>query len=379
VAIDLGAVAQRLYEGVMAPLAMGGELRPGHGIGARAALALGRERVPADPELAGRVQAARVRNARRLAPLDRLDAPTEAEWALCAAVHDLLQAANPTFDAPLRRAAATRILSLAVQTIDRVPPPATVRDALSRHTWLARVLDVARTDTTVSWWVGSRPFVGFEPPPRVQSWPDLRRVQVVATPRPLVELAPLAFDRTMLIEAAARLLARTPLTEIATCTRAAPAFVWGPASLALIATHAGRTLALRALARLPSLAVDAALGRATREIALRRPPAAIGPALVLLAERALADAQSRAPGPGHPQARTGPTRIGELPPASQPDVAFARALGAALARKRLEADAEWPVAERRRLSAVLEPAARSTAAREAMATVQVRSGEPARA
>jgi hypothetical protein len=40
-ATDLGPIARRLFEHVMAPLALGGPMQPGHAIGARVALALG--------------------------------------------------------------------------------------------------------------------------------------------------------------------------------------------------------------------------------------------------------------------------------------------------------------------------------------------------
>jgi len=62
-----------------------------------------------------------------------------------------------------------------------VPEPVHVLDALARHTWFARVLDVARTDTIVSWWTGSRTYLGIEAPRRLRAWPELRRVNVVAT------------------------------------------------------------------------------------------------------------------------------------------------------------------------------------------------------
>jgi len=356
VAVDLGAIAQELFEGVMAPLVLGGPVRPGHAIGARAALTLGDgERTGIDPDLEADVQGARLRRARRLAPIDRLPMATPAEWTLAAAFHDLLQAANPTFDAALRRSAAARILTLAREAIERVPEPAHVLDALARHTWFARVLEVARTDTTVSWWTGSRTYLGVEAPRRLRAWPELRRVNVVATPHPLLELTPLAIDRTRLTDAVARLLTRTPLTELATCTRETPPFVWGEAALALVATRPGRTLALRALARLPSGAVDEALGRATRELlATRRVSGA--PAVTLLAERALAKAE------GH-GVTDGST--------SRPDAAFARGLGAVAAMTLLDAPgAVWPAEGRRRLLVALDPAARSTAAQEAAAMLR---------
>jgi hypothetical protein len=355
VAADLGVVAQELFEGVMAPLVLGGPVRPGHAIGARVALKLGDgERTGIDPDLEADVQGARIRRARRLAPIDSLPTATPAEWTLAAAFHDLLQAANPTFDAALRRSAAVRILALAREAIERVPEPANVLEALSRHTWFARVLDVARTDTVVSWWSGSRTYLGVEAPRRLQAWPELRRVSVVATPHPLLELTSLAVDRARLTDAVALLLTRTPLTELVTSTRDAPRFVWGEATLALIATRPGRTLALRALARLPSGDVDAALGRATRELlATRR--AAGAPAVTLLAERALAKAE------GHvARSEEGAT--------SRPDGAFARGLGAVAAVLLLEASgATWAEDDRRRLLAALDPAARSPAAQEATA------------
>ena len=356
-AVDLGVVAQGLFEGVMAPLVLGGPVRPGHAIGARVALILGDgERTGIDPDLEMDVQTARIRRARRLAPIDKLATATPAEWTLAAALHDLLQAASPTFDAALRRSAAVRILALAREAIERVPEPANVLEALSRHTWFGRVLDVARTDTTVSWWTGSRTYRGVEAPRRLQAWPELRRVNVVATPHPLLELTPLAVDRTRLTDAVARLLTRTPLTELATCTREAPPFVWGEATLALVATRPGRTLALRAMARLPPGEVDVALGRATRELlATRRASGA--PAVTLLAERALARAE------GHvARAEAG---------ASRPDAAFACGLGAVAAVLLLEAPgAAWAEDDRRRLLGALDPAARSQAAQEATAMLR---------
>lgn len=353
-AVDLGMIAEQLFTGVMAPLVLGGPLRPGHAIGARAALALGHgERTSIDPDLESRVQVARVRRARRLAPVDTLAPATPAEWAMAATLHDLTQAANPIFDAALRRSSAVRILEIARAGIERVPEPRDVREALARHAWFARVLDVARTDTAVSWWVGSRTFLGVDPPARLTAWRDLRRVNVVATPHPLLEVAPLAVDRMKLADAMARFLTRTPLTEIATCTRPAPAFTWGDAALALVATRAGRTLAVRALARLPASEVDAALGRATRDLLATRPATAAA-AVAVLAERALADAQGR--------------REGERAPAagSTPEIAFARGVGAAAALARVDAEPRlWPDEERRRIEAALRTAALASAAREA--------------
>lgn len=355
-ATGIEEVARQLFEGVMAPLVLGGAVRPEHAIGARAALALGaRDEGTTAPDLEEQVTKARIRRARRLVAVDRVAAATAGDWALAAALHDLLQAANPTFDAALRRSSAVRILALARETIDRVREPANVHEALDRHTWFARVLDVARTDTAVSWWVGSRTYLGVEPPRRLRAWPDLRRVSVVATPRPLVELAPLAVNRATLVDTVASFLARTPLTDVATCTRATPPFAWGQATLALVASRPGRTLALRALARLPAPAVDAALGRATRDVLLTR-RASAAPAVTLLAERTLALAEGHAEPPQAPHSP------------GTPEAAFARGLGAVAATLMLEAaGGSWPEGDRRRLLVALDAAARSPAAQEATA------------
>jgi hypothetical protein len=347
VSAELAATAARLFTGVMAPLVVGGDLRPGHAIGARVALALGSVApAPWDPELAARVAGARLRRARALVPVDALPGPADAEWALLAALHDLLQSANPRFDAPLRRRAATKVLDMAEATIAHVGPPANAHAALSRHTWFARLLEVARTDTVISFWAGSRTFLGSEPPARLQAWPKLRRVSVARTPRPLLKLAHPAGGSDRIGEVVSKLLACTPLTDLATCSRGAPLFLWTPATAGLVATPVGRALALRALARLPAEEVDAALGRAMRE-GLERAPAVARSGLALLGERAIAQASlhgsvspTRAPDTNHP-------------------AAYARALGAAVATRALAAaSGGWSDSERRRLLAILEPAAR---------------------
>ena len=172
-AADLHVVARDLFAAVMAPLGArrrrAARARHRRQERARADAGPGLEAAAAD--LLDRVQNARVRRARRLVPIDSLPPPTDAEWAMSAALHDVLQAANPTFEGTLRRSMARRILDVAIATLDRIPPPRTAADALSRHSWFARVPALTRTDTSVSWWSGSRVYRGVAPPARLQAWP----------------------------------------------------------------------------------------------------------------------------------------------------------------------------------------------------------------
>jgi hypothetical protein len=138
---DLGHLAERLFVHFMAPLVLGGELRPGRPIGGKAALTLGIERTVTDVDLASHVELARIRVARQLAPIDHLPGPDAEEWALAAVLHDLVQAAHPDWRGLLRSSTGpARLLQLAELTLDRVGPVSNVREALGRHTWFSRLL-----------------------------------------------------------------------------------------------------------------------------------------------------------------------------------------------------------------------------------------------
>jgi hypothetical protein len=147
-----------------------------------------------------------------------------------------------------------------------------------------------------------------------------------------------------------KLLERTPLTDIATCTRAAPAFALHDTILALIATPSGRTLALRAFDHLPTQEVDAALGRATRD-ALTRSRNTAQAAVALLGDRAIARAQAQWISPQPP---ADVTLLSSGAPSADQDAAFARHLGAIAARRAItNVDSIWSETERRQLLAAL--------------------------
>lgn len=247
----LGRRADELFERVMVPLVLGGPIRPVRPFGPRLTLALLDGHEPSDRDLVSRLTLARVRRARALCPLDVLPPPAGAEWALAAVVNDLVQATNPDLAGLLGASRPTRLVRLAIETLSRIPPAVTVGDALARHATFAQLLATTRTDSAVSWWTGHETFVGRAPPARLLAWPGLRRVEVSRTDVPFASLA----DRCPKLDAAAYrravalVVGASPLTDLAGAARAEPQFVFTAPSLALLATDAGRSLALRAVAR----------------------------------------------------------------------------------------------------------------------------------
>jgi hypothetical protein len=220
------------------------------------------------------------------------------------------------------------------------------------------MFELARTDVDVRWWTGSQRFLGTEPPGRLTAWPELRRVTQTKTPRPLMDLptSGAAVDLNRFANVIESFLTKTPLTDLATIDRAMPAFNWTHQSLALSATHAGRTIVTRALALLPQNAVNAALGRATKRLFLARATRALFVAVDLLRDRALAAATQQL-GKDDPE----PLVLGP----EQNDAAFAVGAGALVASHWIaQTGGGFSETERAMMLRVLAPAASSTAARE---------------
>lgn len=356
-------LCERLFTTFLAPLVLGGTMRPSHAFGGRNALAIGEGKTPSDVDLLSRVTLARVRVARRIVPVDRFEpAPTAAEWALAAMLSDLVVATHPDFDSVLRRGAPRRMLEIADMTLERIPKAATVGDMLSRHTWLGRMFEITRTDVEVRWWTGSQKFLGADPPARLLAWPELRRVQQTKTPHTLMDLpsAGSAIDPGRFTSCVTQLLAHTPLTDFVTLDRAAPSFAWTPTNLALASTHAGRTAVLRALAQKPNRVVDAALGRATRPLFNTKATRALLVAVDLLRDRALAAATARL---GHDR---DPEPL--APPAENADAALAISAGALVATFFIgQTGGGFNDRDRRAVLEILRPAAEAPAARDVRA------------
>jgi hypothetical protein len=262
---DLPARFDALVTHVLAPLVLGGRIDPVRPFGPRLGLAIGEGRNVADSDLRSQLDVARVRIARLLAPVDTVADLAPEDFALIAAFNDLLQVSNLDLSGPFTRSRHAKLLADVVALCGVVPRPRTVAEALSRHTVFARALEAVRTDTTISWWTGSASFRGKPTPARLLAWRDFRRVREDARRVPLVDMGIDAPNVTadMWLEVVGVWLARSPLTDLATAARRSPVFRWSDATLSLIATVPGRTLAFRALSRQRAEGSAGALERAT--------------------------------------------------------------------------------------------------------------------
>ncbi len=265
---DLAERAEELAHEVLAPLVLGGPVRPVRPFGGPVALRLGVDRRIGDADLASRLDVARVRRARLLVPTDTLPELDEGDWTVLAALNDLLQVTNHHLGGPLTRGRYPRILANLRWLCERIPAPRDLLGALSRHATFARALDLARTDSAVTWWTGSARFRGETPPARLLAWREIRRVNVDARKIPLADM-PIGIPAVSLPDFADVLglwLTRSPLTDLATCTRQGPLFAWSASTLSFVATPPGRMIAFRALAGERPEAVAAALQRAASQV-----------------------------------------------------------------------------------------------------------------
>jgi hypothetical protein len=265
---DLGARCEELAHAVLAPLVLGGPMHLVRPFGARLGLRLGIQREIVDLDLRSRLDVARVRRARLLAPVDTLPALDEGDWAVLAAFNDLVQLTNQHLVSVFTRRNYARLLGNVCWLCDRIPAPRDVLGAIARHATFGRALELVRTDSAITWWTGSARFRGETPPSRLTAWKELRRVEIDAQRIPLTDmmLGLKGIGADEFNEALSLWLTRSPLTDLAEAARTAPAFSWSASTLSLIATAPGRSLAFRALARQPAARVAAALARANAQV-----------------------------------------------------------------------------------------------------------------
>jgi hypothetical protein len=96
---------------------------------------------------------------------------------LAAAVHNLLALGHPEIAGRGFEGRQERIAAAAA-TLAGVGSPRSMVEAVNRHSLLARLPEIARSDRTVHFWVGRRTFVGRVPPRRITALPRLRNVHV---------------------------------------------------------------------------------------------------------------------------------------------------------------------------------------------------------
>jgi hypothetical protein len=268
-----------IVERVIHPLVCGGELRLVAPIGAKRAI----EHARAAAQLAdfsgqveNEIQWQRLRIARQSCPVDRVPALGYGEWLLLCALNDLLQATNPDLPGLFSKTRPLRLVKLAHEMIAAAGAPRTVGEALWRHATLSRTLELTRVDTHVSWWVGSRTFRGSRPPSRLLAWQSVRRVRQQHEEVPLASMVGAGATWASAWQVAImQLIAATPLTDLSNVLRLQPSFVWTGATLGLLATAPGRTLAHRVLDRTRSLRrAQETLALATHRLAQADPRAA---------------------------------------------------------------------------------------------------------
>jgi hypothetical protein len=170
-------MARTFVSSFLVPLVSGGRLHVGRPLGTReierlSRLGLGRAGDGAEALARGRLAvAARFLRAAAPPPLD------ETTLRLGAAVHDLLVLVHPGLEGPRVARRQERVAATA-HALASVGAPRTPVEAVNRHSLLARLPEISRTDSTVSFWLGRQTFVGRVPPARVTALPALRRVRV---------------------------------------------------------------------------------------------------------------------------------------------------------------------------------------------------------
>jgi hypothetical protein len=249
------------------PLVRGGALRVGRPLGLRdvervleSVARAGRDAAADEVEALGGLGAGRQLVAGELLapagppPLD------EASVRLGAALHDLLALAHPDLAGPGVARRQEQIAAAALE-LASVGAPASARQAVDRHSLLARLPEIVRVDRTVRFWLGRRTFVGRTPPGRIMALPSLRRVRVERQSRGwLREIGILALN------------VASPLGEALDPLRLDPQIGWGRILPALGFPALGRAVAGAALGAGLERAGDALAGALSRYAGGHDPP-----------------------------------------------------------------------------------------------------------
>ncbi|HZL19178.1 MAG TPA: hypothetical protein VFG23_15690 [Polyangia bacterium] len=147
----------------------------------------------------------------------------EASLRLGAALHNLLALGHPALAGPGLSRRQERIAAAAL-ALAQIGPPGSAREAVNRHSLLARLPEIVRVDRTVRYWIGRQIFEGRTPPRRVTALPGLRRVRIDRTSRSwLREIGIPSVGRRAFLA----LNAASPLGEALDPLRLEPPIGWG--------------------------------------------------------------------------------------------------------------------------------------------------------
>ena len=234
-------MARRFLSEFLLPLVKGGALHVGRPLGLRAVARIGADLgisgvdpsgtadSPPIAEVAAADRAALVElgvyRRQRITELLPAAAAPELDAValrLGAAVHNLLALGHPEIAGRGLEGRQQRIAAAAA-ALAAVGPPATVREAVGRHSLLARLPEIVRSDRIVHFWVGRRTFVGRIPPRRITALPRLRSVRVDLIRRGwLREIGIPAFGRAAFLA----LNVASPLGEALDPLRLEPPLAW---------------------------------------------------------------------------------------------------------------------------------------------------------
>lgn len=165
------------------------------------------------------------------------------ELALAVGLHNALVLAHPDADGALVTDAMRRRIAAAALRMVSQPPSRNRTRVLARHALLHNLLDLGRSDITVSWWTGRARFLGQKPPARLVAWKGMRRVREEVTRAGFDEL--LASPEVAPVIAA--LLRRSPLTQLLGSSSVAPPLHWEDAVFLLRDAELARAVAYAAI------------------------------------------------------------------------------------------------------------------------------------
>jgi hypothetical protein len=135
--------------------------------------------------------------------------------AILYAVHELYAAVHPQSSSFYAR--AHLFCTAAEQAIRKLRHTYDPGRLVTRHLIVWRAFKATRTDVHLKWWTGQASFYGDEPPARLTSWPQLRRVNVDRKTEPLWRLAMLEGDeetRVARVALMSTLLDLSPLSRL---------------------------------------------------------------------------------------------------------------------------------------------------------------------